>query len=278
MSLLFFLKLTIVPLFILLVTLAGKRFGDKLAGLLGGLPVVAGPIVVFMLIEQGRAFGISATLFAMSSAICLLCFNLAYSWSTSILFKQSWWFALPTAWFVWSISAYAVSLLPVDLYILGGLVILSLVYVPLLLPKISQANMTQAKSKKNTANQQNNIAKSEKLSAKLDIFARMLTGALLTVFVTGIANTLGDKWSGLLAVFPIIGTVLAIFTHINSGYIGVVNMHRGMVKGLYSLVVFFGALHLCLLTTLSVGLSILTAILCGLLIQVAFTMVEKFWQ
>lgn len=42
------LKLTLVPLFIALVTLAGKRWGNRLAGILGGLPIVAGPIVVLL--------------------------------------------------------------------------------------------------------------------------------------------------------------------------------------------------------------------------------------
>ena len=56
------LKLTIVPLFIALVTLAGKRWGTRLAGILGGLPVIAGPIVVILALEQGQAFGVQAAL------------------------------------------------------------------------------------------------------------------------------------------------------------------------------------------------------------------------
>jgi uncharacterized membrane protein (GlpM family) len=39
--------------FILLVSLAGRRWGTKVAGILSGMPVVAGPIVVLMAIDQG---------------------------------------------------------------------------------------------------------------------------------------------------------------------------------------------------------------------------------
>ena len=71
------LKLTIVPLFIALVTLAGKKWGAQLAGLLGGLPVVAGPIVVFHAMEQGQAFGVVASTSAIASVVALLAFGLA---------------------------------------------------------------------------------------------------------------------------------------------------------------------------------------------------------
>jgi len=52
------LKLTIVPIFIGLITLAGRKWGPTIAGLLGGLPVVGGPIIFFITLEQGVPFGI----------------------------------------------------------------------------------------------------------------------------------------------------------------------------------------------------------------------------
>ena len=50
------LKLVLVPGLIALVTLAGRRFGPRLGGRLNALPLVAGPVLFFLALEQGDAF------------------------------------------------------------------------------------------------------------------------------------------------------------------------------------------------------------------------------
>jgi hypothetical protein len=39
------LKLLLVPMFLALVSMAGKRWGPAIAGWLAGFPIVAGPIL-----------------------------------------------------------------------------------------------------------------------------------------------------------------------------------------------------------------------------------------
>jgi hypothetical protein len=65
-------KLTIFPIFILLVTLDGRKWGSSIAGLLGSLPKVAGPIIIFIAIEQGNAFAALTAKSTVSAASCLL--------------------------------------------------------------------------------------------------------------------------------------------------------------------------------------------------------------
>ncbi len=77
-----FLKLTVVPLFIAVVTLAGRRWGAGVAGLLGGFPIVAGPIVVFVALEHGAQFGALAATAAISAVAGLLVFGIAYCWAS----------------------------------------------------------------------------------------------------------------------------------------------------------------------------------------------------
>jgi hypothetical protein len=60
MSALFAFKLTLVPFFILALSLAGRRWGTAVSGWLVALPVVAGPIVFFIGMEQGEAFAAGA--------------------------------------------------------------------------------------------------------------------------------------------------------------------------------------------------------------------------
>jgi hypothetical protein len=74
-------KLITVPFFILIITLAGKRWGSEIAGTLGGFPVVAGPIVFFLTLEQGVDFGLQASISAMYGTVGILVFGLAYGWA-----------------------------------------------------------------------------------------------------------------------------------------------------------------------------------------------------
>jgi hypothetical protein len=59
-SALFAFKLALVPFFILALSLAGRRWGTAVSGWLVALPVVAGPIVFFIGMEQGEAFAAGA--------------------------------------------------------------------------------------------------------------------------------------------------------------------------------------------------------------------------
>ncbi|HBF50271.1 MAG TPA: hypothetical protein DDX04_07705, partial [Massilia sp.] len=54
------LKLVLVPLLIYLVTLAGRRWGPSVAGWLSAFPIVAGPILLTLALEQGAPFAASA--------------------------------------------------------------------------------------------------------------------------------------------------------------------------------------------------------------------------
>jgi hypothetical protein len=51
------LKLTLVPLFLLTVSMSGKWWGPSIAGWLAGLPVVAGPILYLLVLSQCPAVG-----------------------------------------------------------------------------------------------------------------------------------------------------------------------------------------------------------------------------
>lgn len=50
-------KILLSPLCVIAVSLAGRRWGVAVAGVLGGLPVVAGPILLVETILHGRDFG-----------------------------------------------------------------------------------------------------------------------------------------------------------------------------------------------------------------------------
>lgn len=210
------LKLTVVPLFIAAVTLAGRRWGAGVAGLLGGFPVVAGPIVVFVALEHGADFGAVAATAAISAIAGLLVFGVAYCWAST---KWSWPVALGCGIATWTAVAFGLAALPAAPEVALAVAVGSLLLAPKVLP-----NTTPMAGRGLAAN---------------DLPYRMITGMLLTLGVTAAAASLGEVWSGILAVFPIIGLVLAVFTHRADGAHQVAHMYRGMVRGLYSFGAFF---------------------------------------
>ena len=58
----FMAKLVLVPTLIAAITLAGMRFGPRVAGALTGLPVDAGPIALLMALEQAARVARKAVL------------------------------------------------------------------------------------------------------------------------------------------------------------------------------------------------------------------------
>jgi hypothetical protein len=216
-------KLILVPLIIAAVTFAGQRWGSRIAGLLGGLPVIAGPIVILLTLDNGHAFGVSAALAAIFAIAALLGFGVAYAWASV---RWPWWVALLCGLLAWLLTALCLAALQPQPLIALTVAIGALVITPLVLPRLPfGVNLPSGKSY---------------------IVYRMAAGTLLATTVTGAASILGATWSGLLAVFPVIALVLAVFTHRAHGAGEVIGVFRGMVQGLYSFLLFFFSLYLLL--------------------------------
>lgn len=67
----------------------------------------------------------------------------------------------------------------------------------------------------------------------------MLAGALLTLAVTTLSASMGAAWSGVLSVFPLLGSVLAVSAQREHGADFVARLTRGMVIGRGSFAAFF---------------------------------------
>ena len=210
------LKLLTVPIFILLISLAGKKWGSEIAGTLGGFPVVAGPIIFFLTLEQGVNFGASASIYAIYGSISLLVFGLSYGWCCQYFNPL---ICIVVALMSWFMAACLVALFPTQMIVAVCITTFFLILLPRLFPKIEE----QVKPIQNLK----------------DLPIRIVVAALLTFSITTLANELGELWSGILSVFPIITLVITVFTHITLGKKHVVQIFRGMSKGLYSASISF---------------------------------------
>lgn len=238
------LKLGLVPALIALVTLVGRRYGPAVAGALAGFPVVSGPIFIFLVREQGRAFGVQAAIAALAGLLPFLAFALLYGW---VCRRVPWWLCMPLSWLAFVLAAVALRDYRFGLLAAGAIALAVLLALPRLLPRVR----IQARPTPITGGQ---------------LALRMLTAAALVTAVTHAAAAAGPQLSGAFAVFPVATSVLVGFAHAYSGSELAIALLRGMATGLLSLVAFF-FVAACVLPTHGLGLSMLAALLVAVPLQ-----------
>ena len=191
MSALFAFKLTLVPFFILALSLAGRRWGTAVSGWLVALPVVAGPIVFFIGMEQGEAFAAGAARATIAGLASLAVYSLVYCRAA---LRLGWAPSLLAGWAGFFLSTYLLNRLPLTLPQSIALALSSLVAAYLLLPAVdSEASPPGTPS--------------------WEIAARMAAAVGMVLLMTALARPLGPRLAGLLVPFPVAATVLTVFTH-----------------------------------------------------------------
>lgn len=243
------LKLLLVPALIVLVTLAGRRWGPAVAGWLSAFPVVAGPILGFIAIEQGAAFAAQAAVGTLSAVLGMLAFGLSYAWAAT---RFPWTLSLPLAYGGYALAVLLLERWNATLPAAATGVLLGLWWAPRLYPRLDAA-AAPAKPPR-------------------DLLLRMTLGALLVLAVTYSAAQLGPLLSGILAMFPVMGTVLALFTHRGAGAAATIQLLRGMVLGFYSFGTFCAVLAWALPVT-----SIALAFVFALAVAVTVQVLSRFW-
>lgn len=218
------LKVLLVPAFLALVTLAGRRWGPAVAGWLAGLPVVAGPILYFLVLEHGVAFGARAATASLAAILSAFAFSITYG---RVCRGQGWQRALLIGLCAWFVAAQALVRLPLSLPLAGALAAAALLAAPRLLPRgLAVVPVRPAPG--------------------WDLWLRMAAGAALTLAVTGLAAGIGPAWSGVLSVFPVLSLVLSVSSHRAYGPDFVFALLRAMATGMWSFGAFCLALALAL--------------------------------
>ncbi len=191
--------------------------GASIAGWLAGLPVVAGPNLFILVLAHGPIFGARAATLPLSAILASEAFNLAYAWTRR---SRSWRVALVVGAYyavyfrVWLINVANVTYLDRDRRLRRRV----------LLPVVLAAQPA--------------IAAAAPLT-RSDLISRMVAGAVLTLLVTSLSGWAGPPaWSGLLAVFPLLGIVLSVSSHRAHGAAFVISLLRGMVLDRFSFAAF----------------------------------------
>jgi hypothetical protein len=210
-------KLFLAPLCVVAVSLAGRKWGVAVAGILGGLPVVAGPILVVLTLVHGRPFGAEAAAGTLLGLAALTLFVVVYGKASERIGPM---LSLLAGWAAFLLGVAFLQLLDVPLGVSLILVTagfaagLALLPAPTATPTVLTA------------------------PPWWDLPARALAALALVIAISAASGALGPSLSGLLAPFPIITSVLAVFTHAHGGIDQVRVLLRNFLVGFYGFAAF----------------------------------------
>ena len=210
------LKLTLVPLALLVFGIVERLHGPRVAGWLAGFPIVAGPVLVFLSLDQGTDFAAAAALGAYFGLVPWLAFTGCYAWCCHF---WRWPRAFAASLTVWALAALAAVRLEDAPRWLELLPFLILVTAICLYPRGKPSD-------------------EEREHVWWGLPARMLAGAGLTLLITRFAGTMGTHWSGIFTTFPVMGSIIAVSSHIQYGRHAVQEAVAGMTTGLASVAIF----------------------------------------
>ncbi len=242
------LKLILAPAFVVGASLTARRFGPRIGGLVGGLPVVAGPILLVLAIIHDRAFATRSATASMLGLVSLSAFVVVYGFAAQ---RLRWPGALGLAWLAFLAmtaiaSAFHIAATPALVVAFTSFVLARAV---LPLPATGPARTAVT-------------------PPSWDLPVRAACAAAMVLAITAASAGLGPRLSGLLAPSPIITTVLAAFTHAQLGSDATLRLLRGMLTGFFAFALFCWTVALSLPhTSIAVAFALATAV--ALLTQAA---------
>lgn len=211
------LKVALVALSVLLASLAARRFGHAVGGLLGGLPMIAGPIIGFVLwqepLESTRAI-VLATLVCLPATIVHL---VTFAWATT---RWRWPAALLTA----NAAFLACGVLLTALQLPSSVV----VALALAAPLFGLAAMPRRRQAAGAVS-----------TPALELGLRVVAAMVFAAAIIASAGVAPAALSGLLLAIPITGNVLPCFTLPVHGPAATVALLAGFVRGLLGFATFF---------------------------------------
>lgn len=252
MSAILLLKLCLVPALIYAVSLIGRRWGAGVAGWISALPIVAGPILLAIALERGAGFAAISAANTLLAVVGCVAFCIAYARASARAGVAASLAAALTAFGVAGALLQAVTIPP---WLGFPFVLAVLALAPALFPRVPAPPIAAPRPMP-------------------DLPLRMLAGAALTLSVTLAAGDLGPRLSGLLAMFPVMGTILTGFTHRAAGRAAAVALLRGMVLGYVAFASFCVVLAYGL-RAWPVGQAFAAAAVCALAVQVSM---KRFGQ
>ena len=225
-------KALLAPSFVIGASVAARRFGPWVGGLVGGLPVVAGPILLAYALIHGRVFAQQAASGTLLGLVSLTAFVVVYGRLAS---RARWIVCMLAGW-----AAFAVATVLLDGVAVPAGVALALACSGFVIGLLLLAG---------GIGDDRVHVRAATTPPAWDLPVRGSCALALVLVLTTLSGQLGPQLSGLLAPFPVITTVLATYTHSQRGANEAVRLLRGMLSGFLAFALF------CFTLTISLGAS-----------------------
>lgn len=217
MSSILLTKLLLGPGLVVAASLAGRRWGPAVSGILVAIPIVLGPILLIITIEHGEAFGADTATSSLLALVALAVYVVVFERTGR---SRHWVVATLAGWAAF--LAVALSVSEVD----ASPVVALVAAVGAFATALALTPRPPAPAGERTP------------PPAWDLPARAVTTAVLIVALTGAADELGPALAGALAPFPVATTVVAAFVLAQDGPAAATEMLRGFLRGIYGTVAF----------------------------------------
>ncbi|HUQ27640.1 MAG TPA: hypothetical protein VM051_03560 [Usitatibacter sp.] len=211
------LRLALVPAAIWLATLAARRWGHAVSGYLGGLPLIGGPITLYLALDHGTAFAARSATFTLAAILGQGAHLLAFA---HVARRASWPVALLSGWTSFAVVAVASAALDPGPWLALALAVAGLSAAWIWLP------------------QPRTPAVPAHIPAT-ELRLRLVAAFLLAAAILWSADAFGPVASGVLLSMPVTGSIMPPFTLALYGPDSVARLTRGFVVGLTGFTTFF---------------------------------------
>jgi hypothetical protein len=210
-----------------LASIASRRYGHVIGGILSGFPMIAAPVTAALLIDQSAATVSNIAYASVGSLPATLSFITCFAWVAKL--GKPWWICLMAASAGFCSVATALHSLPLPLEGSIALGCLAPWLGAFVMPKRMEIVVFPT------------IPRTELLLR--------IGGAALMAGVLIISAASTPVWiSGLLIAWPITGSILPVFTQKLSGPSATISLLFGFSRGLVGFSVFFTVLGFMLLS------------------------------
>ena len=211
------LRLALVPAAVWLASLAARRWGHSISGYLGGMPMIGGPITLFLAIDLGPDFAARSALFTLAAIAGQAAHLLTFAWVGR---RARWPLALASGWSAFAATSLAVSRVPLDPLVAVALAAGSLLAAWRWLPREEGATLAAT-------------------IPPMELRLRLVAAVALAGLILWAAPVFGPVASGILLSMPITGSIMPPFTLALYGPGALARLIRGFVVGLTGFSSFF---------------------------------------
>lgn len=218
------LKIFLSPLLMLIVTRLQARSSAGAGGRFMGWPLVTGPIIFIIFLQEGAAFAAKTAHGALLGQISLI----AFAWSYALVaLRAPWYLSIATATVTFIGSVYLVSLIHIPLWLTFILLVVALFLVNKFWPTYQPITTPLS-------------------SPRWELYLRIGLVIALVFALSEFSQTLGPSLTGGFSTYPVIATIMGTFNHKRFGANAAISLHHGLMQRLYITSIILGAIALFL--------------------------------